>query len=183
MCSRLVRVALTAFSVLMVLPQASFAQQSLLEEPAWLVTPILGLAIDEDADPSLTIAGALAHRITNRIAVEGELGHVFDLAPGDADVDSSLTTVHGSVLYALATEYLVAPYVVGGIGVAKFRHEVTAPPASIRQTEIGFNLGGGITYPLSDRTSARGDFRFFKHIDDVPTVWRFAVAVTIRIGE
>jgi len=183
MCYRLVRVALIVFSVLILLPRASFAQQSLLDQPGWLVTPILGLAIDEDADPSLTIAGALGHRITDRIAVEGELGHVFDLAPGDADVDSSLTTVHGSVLYVLTTDYFVAPYVIGGIGVAKFRQEVTSAPASIHQTEIGFNLGGGITYPLSDRTSARGDFRFFKHIDDVPTVWRFAVALTIRIGE
>ena len=157
--------------------------QSPDEESGWLITPTVGLALDGDADASLTIAGALAHRVARGIAVEGELGHVFDMAPGDADVDSSLTTVHGSVLYSFATEYMLTPYVAAGVGIAKFSHQVARPPDSIDRTEIGFNLGGGATLPISDRMWARGDFRFMKHIDDVPSVWRLGAAITLRLGE
>jgi opacity protein-like surface antigen len=141
----------------------------------------VGLALDEDADASLAIAGALAHRVARGIAVEGELGHVFDMAPDDADVDSSLTTVHGSVLYFLDTEYTLTPYAAAGIGIAKFSHQVARPPDSIDRTEIGFNIGGGVTIPLSDRMWARGDLRFMKHIDDVPSVWRFGAGIAIRL--
>jgi opacity protein-like surface antigen len=104
------------------------------------------------------------------------------MAPGDADVDSSLTSVHGSVLYFFDTGYTLAPYAAGGIGVAKFSHQVTRPPASTDRTEIGFNVGAGVTLPLNDRAWARGDFRFFKHIDDVPSVWRLGAAITLRVG-
>jgi hypothetical protein len=143
--------------------------QAPVDDPGWLVSP------------SLTLGAALAHAFTDALAVEGELGHVFDMAPGDADVDSSLTTVHASALYFVDTEFVGNPYLAAGIGFARFSHDVDAPPASIGATEVGFNLGAGITYPLSDRAWARGDFRFFKHIDDVPSVWRFAGAVTLRL--
>jgi opacity protein-like surface antigen len=143
---------------------------------------MLGLALDEDADPSLTVAAALGYSFTNAIAVEGELGHVFDMAPGDSDVDSSLTTVHGSLLYFLGTDDVVHPYVAAGLGVSKFSHEVERPPASIESTELGFNLGAGLTYALNNRAWLRGDFRFFNPIDDTPSVWRVVGAVTLRIG-
>ena len=173
-------VCLTAL-MLAAQPDSALAQPP-LQAGTWLISPTIALALDPDADPSLAVAGALAYPITPLFAVEGELGHVFDMAPDDPDVDSKLTTVHGSLLYFFRTPYVLAPYVAGGLGIGKFSHEVTFPPASITGTELGFNLGGGITYPLSGATWFRGDVRYFKHIDDVPTVWRFAAAVTIRIG-
>ena len=167
--------------VLAATPHAASAQPP-LQPGTWLVSPAIALALDSDADPSLAVSGALAYPISSFFAVEGELAHVFDMAPDDADVDSKLTTVHGSVLYFFRTPYVLAPYLAGGLGVGKFSHEVTNPPASISGTELGFNLGGGVTYPLTAATWFRGDVRYFKHIDDVPSVWRFAAAVTIRLG-
>jgi opacity protein-like surface antigen len=163
-----------------------FSKPAVAQAPSdrdrWIVSPALGLALDGDADPSLTLAAALGYTFTPALALEGELGHVFDMAPDDADVDSSLTTVHLSGLYFFDTEYAGTPYLAGGIGVGNFSHDVGQPPASIDATEIGFNLGAGITYPLSDRAWARGDFRYFKHIDDVPSVWRVMGAVTLALG-
>ena len=173
-------VCLTAL-ILAATPGTAVAQPP-LQPGTWLISPAIGLALDPDADPSLAIAGGLAYPITSFFAVEGELGHVFDMAPDDADVDSKLTTVHGSLLYFFRTPYVLTPYVTGGLGVGKFSHEVRNPPASISGTELGFNLGGGVTYPITGATWFRGDVRYFKHIDDVPTVWRFAAAVTIRVG-
>ena len=175
-----------SFSVVMALFLSIFPAHALAQSPferdAWLVTPALGLALDEDADPSLTLSGALGYGITRLLALEAELGHVFDLSPGDADVDSSLTTVHAALAYFFESEYELTPYLAGGLGVARFSHEVRQPPASIGGTEIGFNLGGGATYPVNERAWLRADFRYFKHIDDVPSVWRFAGGFTMRLG-
>jgi len=173
-------VCLTAL-ILAAAPRAASAQPP-LQPGTWLISPAIGLALDPDADPSLAIAGALAYPITPFFGVEGELAHVFDMVPDDADVDSRLTTVHGSMLYFFRTPYVLAPYVAAGLGVGKFSHEVRNPPASFSGTELGFNLGGGVTYPLTRATWFRGDVRYFKHIDEVPSVWRFGAAVTIRIG-
>jgi opacity protein-like surface antigen len=141
-----------------------------------------GLAVDEDGDLSPAAGGAAAYAVTERIAAEGELAHAFDLAPADSADDSSVTTVHGSMLYFFTTPFTMTPYVAGGVGIAKLSQEVAGAPAAGR-TEIGFNAGGGVTYPFSDRVWARGDFRLFSHIDDVPLIWRFTGALTLRLGE
>jgi hypothetical protein len=72
--------------------------------------------------------------------------------------------------------------VAAGLGVGRFSHQVVVPPASIETTELGFNLGAGITYPLQNSTWLRGDFRYFKHVDDVPSAWRLSASVVLRIA-
>jgi opacity protein-like surface antigen len=173
---------LLALLVVLSVPHPLRAQSPLGGSDAWLLTPSLGVGVDEDADASLTIAGALGYPLTSTLAIEGALAHAFDLAPGDGDVDSSLTTVHGSLLLFFDTDFMLTPYVAAGLGVGKFAHDVRVPAASIDSTEVGFNAGGGIVYPLSDRAWLRGDVRVFKHIDDVPTLWRFMGGVTLRLG-
>ena len=169
--------------LLVLVPHVARAQAPTEAGAAWLLSPSLGFALDPDADASLTIGGALGYPLTSTIAVEGELAHAFDLASGDPDVDSSLTTVHGSVLYFFPTEFELTAYAAAGLGVAKFAHDVTEPPDSMGSTEIGFNLGGGVTYPVNESIWVRGDVRVLKHIDDVPTIWRFTGGVTLRLGQ
>ena len=169
-------------AVFVLAPHIASAQAPTETNNAWLLTPTLGLVLDEDADPSLSFTGALAYPFTSRLALEGELSHAFDLVPDDPAVDSSLTTVHGALLFFFPTEYRLTPYLAGGIGFGKFAHDVTEPPAEIDRTEVGFNFGGGVTYPMNDAIWLRGDVRLLKHVDDVPTIWRFGAGVTIRIG-
>ena len=156
--------------------------QSPLATDTWILSPSIGLALNPDADASLSAAVAAAYPVTPIIAVEGELGHLFDMASDDANVDSSLTTVHGSLLYFLETGSAILPYLAAGLGVGRFSVEVDQPPFSDGTTEIGFNLGGGVTYPMADNVWLRGDFRYFKHIDEVPSAWRFSAAVTLQLG-
>ena len=147
-----------------------------LQKDTWLVSGALGVGIDADGSASLTIQGAAAYPLTSELAIEGELGHVFDIAPGNVNVDSSLTTFHGTALYFINTSYVLTPYLAAGIGAGKY---------SVNQfstTELGFNLGAGATYPIGKATYFRGDFRYFKHIDDVPSVWRFSGGIAVRIG-
>lgn len=157
--------------------------QSPLEPGTWTVSPLIGLTLDEDADPSLSLTGIFGFPLNNMFAIEGEIGHVFDMASDDPNVDSSLTTVHGGITAFFESDFVMTPYLAAGIGLGKFSHKVAGPPADINTTELGFNLGGGITYQIDDPVWFRFDFRYFKHIDDVPSTWRFAAGVTLRIGE
>ena len=173
--------ALVTMLVCVALAPGSASAQSPLEGE-WFLSPAIGIALDPDADVSLTISGAVGYPVTPVVALEGELGHVFDMAPGDRDVDSSLTTVHGSVLYFFESDYVATPYVAVGLGVGRFSHQVVLPPASIEATEVGFDLGGGVTYPLQNSMWLRGDFRYFKHIDNIPSAWRFSGSVVLRVA-
>lgn len=166
--------------VLASVPDAAHAQPP-LQRDTWLLSGALGLALDPDANGSLTVHGGAAFPFTSELAVEGELGHVFDISPGNVGVDVSLTTVHGSVLYFINTPYVLTPYLAAGLGLGKYAVDVEGG-ADFSTTELGFNLGAGVTYPLNNTTAFRGDFRYFKHIDDVPSVWRFTAGVAVRFG-
>jgi hypothetical protein len=186
----LICVTLTRFVLINTLAAACLAlwpatakAQSPLESGGWIVSPLLGITFDPDADPSLNVAVAAGYPLTPTLAIEGELGHVFDMAPDDRDVDSSLTTVHAALVYFFESDYVVVPYVAGGLGLGRFSHQVTRPPASIDATEVGFNLGGGITLPVADRAWFRGDFRYFKHIDEIPSTWRFSAGVVLTVSD
>ena len=176
---RIAPVVILATILLASMPEAAHAQPP-LQRDTWLLTGALGLGLDADGSPSLTLHGAAAYPLTSQFAIEGELGHVIDIAPGNVSVDASLTTVHATALYFVDTEYVLTPYLAAGIGIGKYAIDLT--PGSFSQTEVGFNLGGGVTYPLNGSTYFRGDFRYFKHIDDVPSVWRFAAGVSVRVG-
>ena len=56
------------------------------------------------------------------------------------------------------------------------------PAGDASATEFGINLGGGVLYPLAGGASIRGDFRYFKHIDNLPTLYRFTGGIAFRIG-
>ena len=174
------RLAIPAILLVTTLPSLARAQ-SPVEAGAWTVSPLLGIAFDSDGDASLSLAGAVDYHVTPEFALEGELGHVFDTAPDDANVDASLTTAHASVLYFF--DAALHPYVAAGIGAGHFSVAVRAPRASFDTTEIGFNLGAGVIYPLDDGLGVRGDFRYFKHIDNVPSSWRLSGGITLKLSE
>jgi opacity protein-like surface antigen len=174
-----VRLVMLAAFLISSFPTFAHAQAA-LQKGTWLASGGAGLALDSDANASFAVNVAAAFPLNAQLAVEGELGHVLDLAPDDANVDASMTTAHGNVLYLFNTSYVLSPYVTGGLGVGKF--SVNTPAGDGSRNEFGFNLGAGVFYPLSSGTSIRGDFRYFKHIDDLPSVWRFTGGVVVRIG-
>jgi opacity protein-like surface antigen len=174
------RWSIPAILLVIALPSLAHAQSS-VRAGAWTVSPLLGVAFDSDGDASLALAGAVDYHVTSAFALAGELGHVFDTAPDNPNVDASLTTAHASVLYIFDVAW--RPYVAAGIGAGHYSVEVRAPQATVDTTEIGFNLGAGVIYPLDNRLGVRGDFRYFRHIDNVPSSWRFSGGVTLKLSE
>jgi opacity protein-like surface antigen len=174
-----VRLGFLAALLISLFPYVAHAQTT-FQDGTWLASGAAGLALDADADASFAVDVAAAFPITTQFAVEGELGHVLDLAPDDSLLDTSFTTAHGDLLYLFNTSYKLTPYVAAGLGVGKF--SVDTPAGDASATEFGINLGGGVLYPLAGGASIRGDFRYFKHIDNLPTLYRFTGGIAFRIG-
>lgn len=175
----LVRPGMVAVVLMLLSPCAAWAQ-SPVQQKTWFVTGSAGVAVDSDSNASLVVSGAAAYPVTKELVIEGELGHVLDLAPDDPDVDASVTTAHGSLLYLFNTDFKLTPYVAAGMGVAKL--SIDTPAGDGSRNEFGVNVGAGVMYPVSRGLAVRGDFRVFKHIDEFPTIWRFTGGLAVRIG-
>lgn len=169
---------------------AAAAQTPVSEPGTWTVTPFLSVTFGGDGDTaSLGLGGAAGYDLTEVLSLEGELGYVFDLM-GNADAaDWSLLSLHVNALYHFPLENGMAPYAAAGIGFGRSAQKLdgaaqTALTAgsSATSTEVGFNLGGGLKAPLTDRLAARGDIRYFNYNDDAPDGFRLYGGLTWRLG-
>ena len=77
--------------------------QALLQKGTWLASGGAGLALDSDGNASFAVDVAAAFPLSTQIALEGELGHVLDLAPDSSELDASMTTAHANLLYLFNT--------------------------------------------------------------------------------
>jgi opacity protein-like surface antigen len=160
--------------------------QSVAEAGTWTVTPFLGPSIGID-DPgpgnSLGIGVAVGYDLTPNIGFEGELGHLFDIA-GDSDsIDWSITNFSGNFLYHFDVRN-VTPYATFGLGFE--RSSIGIDDESIElleesSTEVSFNFGGGVKYPVGDAMLIRGDLRRFQSNDLAPDYWRVYAGVTFTL--
>lgn len=167
---------LAAAGALSALP-AALSAQSAIEPDTISVTPFLSSAFGTSADlgSSLGLGVAVAYDLTTRLGVEGELGHVFDVFGDSANVDLALTNVHGNVVYHFPVPR-VTPYATFGVGIERASVDVKVPdPAALypaSSTEVGYNFGGGVKYPLTELFVLRADLRRFQSTDLAPDYWR-----------
>ena len=70
----------------------------------------------------------------------------------------------------------ITPYATFGLGIERSSPSVKNPdPLAIYQgpgTEVAYNFGGGVKYPISERFLARADLRRFQANDAAPDHWR-----------
>lgn len=129
----------------------------------------------------------------------------FAFAPGYFQQDdanslirsSRVTTLTGNVLLMAPlrwTGYSLRPYVVGGFGLVKASQQDREDLLPFTRNMRGFDIGGGATGFLTDRTGVRWDLRFFRTASatdvenpvnfggDAPRLsfWRASMAVVIR---
>jgi opacity protein-like surface antigen len=162
--------------------------QSVAEPRTWTVTPFLGGSMglgDPANNDSLGIGAAVGYDWTSNLGFEGEFGHLFDVAGDTNALDWSITNFSANVLYHFDVKH-VTPYATFGIGFERSNLDITDPdilalfPES--STEIAYNFGGGVKYPVSPRLLLRGDIRRFNANDLAPDYWRVYGGVTFRIG-
>ena len=164
------------------------AAQSVAEPKTWTVTPFLGASMglgDPANNDSLGIGAAVAYDWTSNLGFEGEFGHLFDVA-GDTDaLDWSVTNVSANAIYHFDVRRFT-PYATFGIGFEHSSLDIKDPnilalfPAS--STEVSYNFGGGVKYPITPRLLVRGDIRRFNTNDLAPDYWRVYGGITYRVG-
>lgn len=172
---RFVRVLLVP-AALAVLPAAAGAQ-SVAEPNTVTVTPFLSstFGTSNDLGGSLGVGVAVGYDLTSKLGFEGEIGHVFDVMGDSANADLGLTNVHGNLVYNFPLPH-VTPYATFGVGIERSSLDVKTPdPAALyppASTEVTYNFGGGVKYPLTELFVVRGDVRRFQANDLAPDYWR-----------
>jgi opacity protein-like surface antigen len=170
-----VRLILTVGAIC-ALPLTS-AAQSVTEPGTVTVTPFLSSSFDvsDDLGKSMGLGVAVGYDLTTTLGFEGEMGHVFDVLGDDANIDWSLTNVSGNVIYNFRLPR-VTPYATFGIGFERSSIDVKNPDPLVlyvpSSTEVSYNFGGGVKYPLTELFVARGDVRRFQSTDLAPDYWR-----------
>jgi len=164
------------------------AAQSIAEPRTWTVTPFLGPSMgvgDPANDDSLGGGVAVGYDWTSNLGFEGELGHLFDVAGGTDALDWSITNFSGNVLYHFDVRRFT-PYATFGLGFERSAVDVKDPePLALypgSATEVSYNFGGGVKYPLTRRLVARGDLRRFSANDMAPDYWRLYGGISFRVG-
>lgn len=173
----------------------------------WQVRPFVGVTFGGSTtlnDPDHAVGGANlalgvnAALLGNVFGIEGDLGHAPGFfQTGDAGLVSSsrVTTLTGNVIVGLpraATEYSLRPFFVGGLGVMWARAvDAFNSAVPVDMTRPAFDLGGGVTGALSNRTGLSWDVRYFRSfagVDDPLGVgterlsfWRANMALVIRL--
>jgi len=145
------------------------------------ITPFVGSTFGADA-PKAKVATGFAATYMGRFAgVEAELGYSPDFFAEDANTslvgDSNVTSFMGSLLVGYGRAR-VKPY--GAIGVGLLRSRVASTDAffdDVSTNNFGFNIGGGATALLTPHIGLRGDFRYFRSLQDDDPDGNFDLAV------
>lgn len=191
------------FVLLLALSAPAAAQVS----TEWQVRPFLGVTFGGSTtlnDPDHAVGGANlalgvgASLLGDVFGVEGELSHAPGFfQKGEAGLVSSsrVTTLTGNVIVGLpraATEYTLRPYFVGGAGVMWARAvDAFNEAVATEMTRPAFDLGGGVSGALSNRTGISWDVRYFRSFAGVKdplgigverlSFWRANMALVIRL--
>ncbi len=166
----------TIASAICGLPLAAAAQPA-AEPNTVTVTPFLSSTFDtsEGLGKSLGVGVGVAYDLTSRLGFEGEIGHVFDVIGDDANIDLSLTNVSGNIIYNFRAPR-VTPYATFGVGIEHASINVKSPDPAANylpsSTEVAWNFGGGVKYPLTELFVIRADARRFQAKDLAPDYWR-----------
>jgi opacity protein-like surface antigen len=173
---------------LLALTCAPAGAQNLPEPRTWTVTPFLQTSLgigDPAPDDSPGLGVAVAYDWTPKLAFEGEISHLFDVAGDNADIDWSITSFTANALYHFDTKY-VTPYATFGLGWEHSSEDfkttdALALMADYSATEFAFNFGGGVKYAINNRWKARADLRRFQANDIAPDFWRLYGGLTYRL--
>jgi opacity protein-like surface antigen len=163
------------------------AAQSVAEARTWTVTPFLSTSIDlghPAENDSLGVGVAVAYDWTSNLGFEGEFSHLFDVAGDTNDVDWSITNFSANAVYHFDVRR-VTPYATFGIGFERSSLDVRPDVLALfgpSSTEVSYNFGGGVKYPLKPRILVRGDLRRFNANDLAPDYWRLYGGIIFRMG-
>jgi opacity protein-like surface antigen len=166
--------------------QAAQITQSLAEPNTLTLTPFLSTSFgtSQHLGSSVGLGVAVGYDWTRNIGFEGEIGHVFDVLGDDANQDASITNYSANGVYHFDVSRFT-PYATFGLGVEHISRSIKNPDVlaiyAPSGTEVAYNFGGGVKYPVSERFLARADLRRFQSTDLSPDYWRLYGGLTFWI--
>ena len=183
----------------------------------WLFTPFVGWNFgggvrfnndlgdfDDEFEQKFNYGATLAWMGGGIFGFEVDFGYApnfFESTEGDGDFDygdSNVTTLMGNVVLGIPiggqTGPGIRPYLSGGVGLIKSRIDGADDFFDLEtdSSNFGMNVGAGLTGFFTDNVGIRGDFRYFRSLqdDDEPNefgftfgqfdFWRGSVGVTFR---
>ena len=184
----------------------------------WLFTPWVGYNfggsatfndaigdLEDEFEKRGSFGASLAYMGGGALGFEVDFGwapNFFESTEGTADFDygdNNLTTVMANVILGIpmggTSGRGIRPYAAGGIGI--MRSNITDAEdlvGDLKTSDLGFNLGGGVSGFFTDKVGLRGDIRYFRQLressgdeDDVLDVtvgdlkfWRGSLGVVFR---
>jgi len=179
-----VSVIITALSAATVASAQAVSEARSVAEPNTVtVTPFLtgSFGTSDDLGGSIGLGVGVGYDFTRNLGVEGQIEHSFDVLGNDANLDWSVTNYSANGIYHFDVKRFT-PYATFGLGVEHVGRTVNNPDPSAlyaaSSTEVAYNFGGGIKYPLNDRLILRADLRRFQSTDLSPDFWRLYGGVT-----
>ena len=163
--------------------QSATPTQSVAEPNTVTVTPFLSSSFgtSQNLGGSIGIGVGVGYDFTRNIGIEGEIGHAFDVLGDDDNLDWSVTTYSANGVYHFDVRGFT-PYATFGLGIEHVGRSVKNRDPLIQyapsSTEVEYNFGGGVKYPLSDRFLLRADLRRFQSQDLAPNFWRLYGGIT-----
>lgn len=161
------------------------AAQSIAQPRSWTVTPFLGTTAgvgDPAFDNSLGLGVAVGYDMTYNLGFEGEISHLFDVAGSTDNIDWSISNFSANAIYHFDVKR-VTPYATFGIGFERSSYDLKGEDSQAlaedpSSTEIAFNFGAGVKYPINEKWVARADVRRFQANDIAPDYWRLYGGLT-----
>lgn len=154
---RTTRLLLTAAAVVLVFDSSASAQA--------MFTASIGNVFGGDAPSTkrtwaVALGGGGAHGIGSELEFS-QTNHFFETAEGVAH--GKIITLMPSIFVAVPFNRL-RPYGIFGFGFIRQRTEASTGGilSDLSDDDIGYSVGGGITYQFARHAGVRGDLRHFK---------------------
>jgi opacity protein-like surface antigen len=156
----------------------------------WLLTPFVGMNFggsatfndalgdfEDEFEKRGTFGASLAWMGAGAIGFEFDFGYTpnfFETTEGDFDFDygdNNLTTLMANIIvgapFGGQTGGGIRPYASGGIGIMRSRiTDAEDLVDDLSASDLGFNVGGGVSGFFNDRVGLRGDIRYFRQLQD-----------------
>lgn len=170
--------------------EAQVPDQPLTPE-TWSVTPSLGFGFGGDVDGGAFGLGVAAgYNFNPRVRFEGDFAILPSAEQGVlVDIDTTVWTLTANAQYHFDTDGPTFPYVLAGIGFGRGSTDLEELDPRLVQlgldessTEFVFQVGAGVNYRMSERTSVRGDLRYSTGDGLVPDFVRLFAGVTFNLG-
>jgi hypothetical protein len=155
-------------------------QAAAQELPRWKLTPAAGIANDRSGNNVTNAIGiSIGVRAGRLVVAEAELLRIHNLLSHAQAPMLRAYWVGGNVLVPIRDSGW-RPFAIAGIGVGHLMLRQPHWPDQMN-TDVAFNIGGGIIIPVSPRMSVRTDVRWLALFDGYDDFYHVA-RITTGIG-